>query len=303
MLLFEFEQEDHVGNNVVYNNTLNPKLYDENGDMRSDVHAALMKIADNFITDLDIPDMQILDVVLTGSSANFNYNKYSDIDLHLISDIDVFADPHMAAKYFTAAKNVWNNNHNVTINGLDAEVYIEDDKEHNESLGRFSVMNNQWLTKPTHNKPVFDKDAVNAKVRYIMKEIDMFMDDNDQTITEIEHVKQKIWDMRKAGLESGGEFSVENLAFKVLRNMGYLDKILGALKNAEDDELTLEGEWPAAPAYNKCGWCGSATDSKGNPTGAKGRANAKKVNGKCCPGGSPDYQSQQEHEREMRTAQ
>jgi hypothetical protein len=49
--------------------------------------------------------------------------------------------------------------------------------------------------------------------------------------------------MRKAGLAKGGEFSVENLAFKVLRNLGYLDKILGALRNAEDDELTLgQGE-------------------------------------------------------------
>jgi len=48
----------------------------------------------------------------------------------------------------------------------------------------------------------------------------------------------------------------------------------------------------------ECGWCGSATDPKGNPTGQPGREGATKVNGKCCPGGSRDFQSQQGHEDE-----
>ena len=241
MLLYELDNHAAV---IVYNDELNPKLYDESGNMHRNVHAALIAVAKNFVADIDLPDMIVHDIILTGSSANFNWNKFSDVDLHLISDIDVFADPHMAAKYFTAAKNVWNNRHNVDIHGLDVEVYVEDNDEHNESLGRFSVMNNEWITKPVHNKPVFDEDAVNRKVRYIMKEIDMYLDDSDE-LDEIEHLKQKIWDMRKEGLEKAraqgkpGEFSVENLAFKVLRNMGYLDKILQALKDAEDRELSI----------------------------------------------------------------
>jgi len=101
--------------------------------------------------------------------------------------------------------------------------------------------------------------------------------------------------MRGEGLAREGEFSVENLAFKVLRNMGYLDKIRQAAKDAEDDELTLEDT-----GAHKCGWCGGATSPGGNPTGKKGSAGAKKVNGKCCPGGSRDYQSQKSHEDEMR---
>jgi len=95
------------------------------------------------------------------------------------------------------------------------------------------------LLNQIHNTPIFDDQAVNRKVKYLMKEIDMFMGDNN-VITDVTHLKQKIWDMRKAGLASGGEFSVENLAFKVLRNMGYLDKIKDAEADAEDKELSLE---------------------------------------------------------------
>ena len=242
MLLYELD--NHAGDNIRYNDTLNPKIYDQNGDMHQEVHVALIAVAKNFLEDLDLPDMIVHDIILTGSSANFNWNKFSDIDLHLISDVDIFADPHMAEKYFNAAKNVWNNNHNVDVHGLDVEVYVEDNDEEHESLGRFSVMNDEWITKPAHNTPVFDEDAVNRKVRYIMKEIDMLMQDDD-AVTDIEHLKNKIWLMRNDGLHNAreqglpGEFSVENLTFKVLRNMGYLDKILKALADAEDRALSV----------------------------------------------------------------
>lgn len=239
MLLFEFE--NLVPGNVVYNDELNPKLYDQEGNMHPEVHEALMAVAKNFVEDIDLPNMVIHDIILTGSSANYNWTKYSDVDLHLISDIDVFADPHMAAKYFNAAKNVWNNNHDVDIRGLDVEVYVEDNDEFHESLGRFSVMNDKWITKPVYNKPVFDEDAVNRKVRYIMAEIDALMQEDD-AVADIQHLKKKIWLMRGEGLTrkgGAGEYSVENLAFKILRNMGYLDKIREALDNAEDRELSV----------------------------------------------------------------
>ena len=356
MLLFELD--NYVSGNVVYNDTLNPKIYDADGNMRPEVHKALMAVSDNFIEDLDLPDMVIHDIILTGSSANYNWTKYSDIDLHLISDVDIFADPHMAERYFKAAKNVWNNLHDVEIRGLDVEVYVEDNDEVNESLGRFSVLNNEWISKPVHNRPVFDEDAVNRKVRYLMKEIDHVMDSNDPT--EIEHIKSKLWNMRNAALARAGEFSVENLAFKVLRNMGYAQKILDAIRGAEDDEMSIresdrskpfelityevdgevhiagydnlksaiahgrdgmkhgdsgfqvtsgdaiqheEGLTESEGGVYKCGWCGNETDADGNPTGKPGRkvlGFTKKVQGKCCPGGSRDHQSQQGHEDEMR---
>lgn len=238
MLIYEFE--NFAAQNISYNETLNPKLYDSDGNMHPEVHETLMRIASHFITDIDIPEMEIKDIILTGSSANYNWTKFSDVDLHLITDIDVLADPDMAAKYFNAAKNVWNNNHNVEIKGVDVEVYVEDDDEENISLGRFSVLNNMWVTKPAYNKPVFDGDAVNRKVRFLMREIDDILAHEDKDLAEYDHLKTKIWTMRRAALETGGEFSVDNLAFKVLRNLGYLSKLRQAMLDAEDREMSVE---------------------------------------------------------------
>jgi hypothetical protein len=46
--------------------------------------------------------------------------------------------------------------------------------------------------------------------------------------------------MRRAGLERAGEWSVENLVFKILRNLGLIDQITEKIRELEDDELSLE---------------------------------------------------------------
>jgi len=46
--------------------------------------------------------------------------------------------------------------------------------------------------------------------------------------------------MRKSGLTRGGEFSTENLAFKILRNQSYIDRLYQAQAQAQDRKLSLQ---------------------------------------------------------------
>jgi hypothetical protein len=46
--------------------------------------------------------------------------------------------------------------------------------------------------------------------------------------------------MRQAGLERTGEWSVENLVFKILRNLGIIDQLTDKIRELEDQELSLE---------------------------------------------------------------
>ena len=46
--------------------------------------------------------------------------------------------------------------------------------------------------------------------------------------------------MRKSGLETIGAYSVENLAFKVLRRTDYLEKLSNAKRKAYDSMLSLK---------------------------------------------------------------
>ena len=62
------------------------------------------------------------------------------------------------------------------------------------------------------------------------------MVDRTKALDAIDRLKTKIRNMRKAGLEGAGQFSVENLAFKVLRRSEEL-KRLSDLKAKAYDEL------------------------------------------------------------------
>jgi hypothetical protein len=50
--------------------------------------------------------------------------------------------------------------------------------------------------------------------------------------------------MRQAGLERAGEWSVENLVFKILRNLGLIEQITEKIRELEDQELSLEQTEP-----------------------------------------------------------
>ena len=45
-------------------------------------------------------------------------------------------------------------------------------------------------------------------------------------------MKDKILKMRREGLAKDGEFSVENLSFKKLRNEGYIEKVIELISKA-----------------------------------------------------------------------
>ena len=60
---------------------LNPKVWD--GDkMKPEVRKALLKIADDYFEGLELgSEVDIEDITMTGSLANYNWSKYSDVDL------------------------------------------------------------------------------------------------------------------------------------------------------------------------------------------------------------------------------
>ena len=47
--------------------------------------------------------------------------------------------------------------------------------------------------------------------------------------------------MRQCGLEKEGEFSIENLAYKFLRNKGYIKKLWDESSRVYDELMSMEG--------------------------------------------------------------
>ena len=64
----------------------------------------------------------------------------------------------------------------------------------------------------------------------------------DDAIELLSKYKNKLKKYRTCGLEKGGEYSYENLVFKVLRRNGYLSKLVDFKNDYMDKNLSLEQE-------------------------------------------------------------
>jgi hypothetical protein len=240
MKLFEILKPEEVKTNIRYNNKLNPKVWD--GDsLREDVKKALKRIAKEFLEFLEINPKSVEDIIITGSNCGYNYTKQSDIDLHLVINL---AKIHVKCEdfigmYFQAKKAIWNDSHEITIHGFPVELYAQDAKEQHISAGEYSLQDDKWLSKPKKEKPSYNSMSVKGKAADIMNQIDSMIDNKETDLHNIQKLKDKIKTMRKSGLQTAGEWSVENLAFKTLRNNGYLERLSNYKSKLEDDDLSI----------------------------------------------------------------
>lgn len=219
---------------VTVNRNLNPKLWDQDGNLYPQIKDKLIDIADAFYEFIGVK-LNIIDLTITGSNANFTWNAHSDIDLHLIvSGVPSDDDREL----FNAKKAVWGDQHNITIKGIPVEVYVQGNAEVHYSTGVYSILEDEWVVVPKKQKPAIDDAAVHAKKDNIVERIEeALMEDN---LEKLKSIKEKVVQMRKAGLERAGEWSTENLVFKILRNTGMIEELTQKIHELEDKELSLE---------------------------------------------------------------
>ena len=227
---------DLTKGSIAYHDTLNQDVW-KGRELRIDVRYKLLEIAKRFVEYLDVPDFKLVDVILRGSLVNYNYTQYSDFDLHIVTDYTVL-DCDITESFYMAKKKIWNDEHDITIKGHEVELYVEDRNEKNVSAGTYSVLDARWLRTPKYQQPDIDDRAVSAKARDIMTQINRAV--KQGSIEDITRLQDKIRSMRQAGLDAGGEFSTENLAFKIIRNKKFLDKLYKTKNSKVDQELSLD---------------------------------------------------------------
>ena len=211
-----------------YNDTLHPQFWDE-FEFKEDILKPILKIVDDFVKDdAHISPEMVEDVQLTGSLANYNYSEYSDLDVHILLDFaDINKDEEIVKRALDGKRFIWNLRHDIKFNGHEVELYFQDIHEPHVASGLFSLSGNRWIKKPKYEKPEVDHEDVVKKAESFKREFDLLDDALDNISDEKEFslinkrakkLKEKIMRMRKEGLAGKGEFSVENLAFKNLRN-------------------------------------------------------------------------------------
>jgi hypothetical protein len=220
--------------------TLNPKLWD--GDqLHPKLRIGLIRIAKAFYKFLDI-DVNIKDILLIGSNANYNWTEHSDIDLHvLVNYLDIDANYHVVSEFMHAKKSIWNNSYPLTYKGMNIELYAQDSKQElHSTVGVYSIMRGKWIKKPSADIVSVDDDAIKMKAEPYQYEIDKLNLEDSKIEFKIQNLKRRLKDLRQTGLDAEGEYSVENMAYKHLRNKGYLERLKQLEKKVTMSKLTVE---------------------------------------------------------------
>lgn len=233
MRLQEF---DKLSQAVVFHNTLNPALW-RDGQMLPDVRDKLMKIARDFQEFIGVENFDLVDITVSGSNAAYTYTPNSDIDLHLVVVIPDAHDPELR-ELFDAKKYQYNDQFNFKIHGYDVELYVQDVEQPHHSMGIFSVLKDRWIQKPKQIKATVDDASVEQKYRTYKGRITQAL--KDQDATALSNLWQSIREMRRAGLARGGEFSPENLVFKILRAEGDLADLKQRITDIKTRNMSLE---------------------------------------------------------------
>ena len=245
---FVYEAKDVDLESFELRDSLHPKFWkDEKLD--PDIRQKLIQIATKFFDDLGLEGVEIDDITFTGSLANYNWSKYSDIDLHIKVDFaKVDENLKLVEGFFRSKAANWNNKHKITIFDFEVELYVEKTGETHISTGIYSIKNDEWLTKPSKTEYKIDAETVSNKAIALIDRIDralsLFEDKKyDKAHNMAIGLRDKIKKLRRSGLNTGGQFSTENLVFKVLRRNGYLGKLFDLIRDSYDKRMSMNGNY------------------------------------------------------------
>jgi predicted nucleotidyltransferase len=228
---------------IKMNDTLSPLIWGKDEKLKPEVRKTLLMNAKRFIEFSDAENLKYDDVILTGSMANYNYNEESDLDVHIVMDFNQISEnKDFVGDFFKLKKQLWADKLPIQVKGHDVEMYFQDSKEPHHSSGTYSLIKNDWIRKPTKKIINVDTADVQLKSADIMNAIDNLEGkmDSEEFIKKHEQLKNKIKKYRQTGLDNAGEYSIENLVFKILRNTGYLEKMVDMKNDYLTNELSLD---------------------------------------------------------------
>lgn len=242
------EERAKFDTTLKYHDQLNPALWHD-GKLDPRVHSALMRIGHDWADFSRIPFTAIKDIIIIGGNCNYNYTDFSDIDLHLVVDMDkIIKDPDILDDWLYDKKVLWSKFHpNIRIKGYPVELYAQDVKqEPKDAQGIYSLISNKWLAKPSRHdvKEMYANPNMVRKIKYYVKQIDNMTSDfaypTKQKAKQIKKLKARLHQMRSSAIEKSGEFARENLVYKSLRNLGKIDQLNDYLTNFHDREYSVD---------------------------------------------------------------
>lgn len=185
-----------------------------------------------------IPGIQLVDVQFIGSMANYNYTSYSDLDFHLIVDLSKITYPKKLANFHLILLNqLWTKDYekiNLHFYHYPVQIlaFTEQTEYRQEDTPIYSLLSNSWLNKPKHSKLTFSKETLieavkNQHMKFLHLSKTYENQPNKSNCSAIGNFYYALKKLRVDALHVNpeGQYSLENIQFKALRNLGDIEQM------------------------------------------------------------------------------
>lgn len=223
--------------NIEVHDTLNPNIW--NGDeLRPEVRTKILEIVNYFVDNFEIP-IEPVDIYLLGSNASYNYTDNSDLDVHIIVNFDmVDTNKELVQAYMNSEKTRFNKNYDITIHDVPIEVYVEDVNAATISNGIYSMFEDEWVKYPEPLSKEIPEIDLEPELTELTQEVNQCLQVGDAE--DVDEIINKLYIIRKTGLQTDGEYGKGNQLFKEIRNLGLLDALKDKRMELQADKLSLE---------------------------------------------------------------
>ena len=230
---------NYMVESIELHDSLNPKLWLPDNFLRPEVREQLELVVNEFINELEkneIP-IRIIDVHLVGSNASYNYSDTSDLDVHLVANFEeVTCDPYILSLLYSYFKTYFNDKYDISIHGVDVELFIEDMNSSTISNGIYSLYDNMWIKFPDKITTPEVDISNNIAPYYNMYKSAIGASDG----VEAQKLLDDLYRLRRNSLSTDGEFGVGNLIFKEFRNNGWIDNLKDEVAKYKSQQWSLE---------------------------------------------------------------
>ena len=156
-----------VEEDIEKHDTLNPKLFEE-GLLKPEVKEKVKEIVKTFLESLKSYEVKfnLKDVWLVGSNMSYNYTKDSDLDLHIIADMEgLNNEDDIYSNIYNAYASLFNKAHEIYFYGIPVEIYVESKENPLKINGIYSINSDSWIREPVQQSiPDIDQEALKKEV-------------------------------------------------------------------------------------------------------------------------------------------
>jgi hypothetical protein len=250
----DIEKDKEIMKSFIPKDSLSLEIFNKTKNsyvIKEEIREKLLEITNAFLDFIGI-DFFIYDIHFTGSLANYNWSNYSDLDIHILVDIDEFDSAksnsivfhEIIKEFFELKKKAWAASNDITVKGFEVEFYVQDIDSPGVSTGVYSILNNDWVVEPKQIESAFDLDdkkILEKSEEYgkLIDNLEKSAEEGNDVIKQVDELKSKLKKFRQTGLEVGGEYSYENLTFKLLRRNGYIEKLFDIKTKVRNKKLSL----------------------------------------------------------------